>query len=350
MIYAEKTNAQENDFVDLLEKSRTLIIDLLTDKKNISPLDFETTVFEQMRQAAIGTAFEGTIKQTGAHAFPDVIANKYFGVEVKMTTSDHWTSTGNSVLESSRIEDVERIFIMFGKFGGTLNIRYRLYQECLPEISVTHSPRYRINMDLPLGKSIFDKIGIDYDTLRKDENYIQKIKNYYRKQLKEGEELWWIDQDDEEKSVSPIIKPYRNLGDEEKDNFVTEAMILFPEMFGTNATKYERAAAYLIAEYNAVSASLRDLFTAGGKEKIKIKGRIVSVPQVAYRLHTRAKAIEKKIQSMDQETIIFYWRCEKLEKDRLGQWKRLLNAKFAQTNTKVAASDIFDAGFYEKNE
>ena len=344
MIYVAKPNAKEKDFIALLEKSRKLLLVFLSDKKNISPTYFETIVFEQMREAAKGTTFEGTVKQTGTHAFPDIIANKYFGVEVKMTANDHWTSTGNSVLESSRIEDVERIYIVFGKFGGKLDIRYRLYQECLPEISVTHSPRYRINMNLPSGKSIFDKIGVDYDTLRNDPNPIQKIKDYYRSQLKEGEELWWIDQDGDDKAVSPIIKPFRGLSAKEKENFVVEAMILFPEMFGNSSTKFERAAAYLIAEYNAVSANLRDLFTAGGQIKLKVKGKNVVVPQLAYRLHIRAKAIEKKIKELDAKTLIYYWRSNKLESDRLKQWKKVLNDKFVLVKFGVKASDIFDAG------
>jgi len=344
MIYVAKPNAEEKDFIALLEKSRGLMLVFLSGKKNISPSYFEAIVFEQMCAAAKGTTFEGTVKQTGTHAFPDIIANKYFGIEVKMTLSDHWSSTGNSVLESSRIEDVERIYIMFGKFGGKLDIRYRLYQECLPEVSVTHSPRYRINMDLPQGKSIFDKIGIDYDVLRKDPDSIRKIKDYYRTLLKEGEELWWIDQDGGDKAVSPIIKPFRSLSDKEKEGFVVEAMILFPEMFGNSSTKFERAAAYLIAEYNAVSANLRDLFTAGGRVRLRVKGRSVLLPQLAYRLHSRAKAIEKKIQAIDAEKLTFYWRSDKLKKDRLNQWKKLLNDKFSLVKSGVKASDIFDAG------
>ena len=81
------------------------------------------------------------------------------------------------LLESLRVEDIERIYIVFGKFGGKFDVRYRLYQECLPEISVTHSPRYKINMELALGHSIFDKIGIEYDVLRKDPDSLKKIKN-----------------------------------------------------------------------------------------------------------------------------------------------------------------------------
>jgi len=344
MIYIAKPNIKEKDFIALLESSRMLMLGFMNGKKNISSTYFETIVYEQMCKASRGTLFEGKVKQTGTYAFPDIIANKYFGVEVKMTTNDHWTSTGNSVLESSRIEDVERIYIVFGKLGGNPDIRYRLYQECLPEISVTHSPRYRINMALPIGKSIFDKIGVDYDTLRKDANSIQRIKDYYRSKLKDGEELWWIDQDSEDKAVSPIIRPFRSLSEKERENFIIEAMILFPEMFGNSTTKFERAAAYLIAEYNAVSANLRDLFTAGGQVKLKIKGKNILVPQLAYRLHIRAKAIKNKIEIIDAKTLAYYWRSDKLEKDRLKKWKKFLNERFSLVKSKVKASDIFDAG------
>jgi hypothetical protein len=346
MIYTTKPNTKENDFLSLLENAKGLIFRTQTGKKPPSPSDFEGIVFEQMCKASKGTDFHDTIAQTSAHEFPDIVANRYFGVEVKMTLSDHWTSTGNSVLESLRIEDVERIYIFFGKFGGQLDIRYRLYQECLPEVSVTHSPRYRINMDLQKGKSIFDKMGIDYDLLRKDENAIKKIKDYYRRQLKDGEELWWIDQEQDKdgKFASPIIRPFRGLNREEKESFMTEAMILFPEMFGNNTTKFERAAAYLIAEYNAVSANLRDTFTAGGKVKLKIKNRHVVIPRITYALYLRAKVIKKQIMLVNHEKLKFYWRNNNIQKDVLGQWKKLINNKFALTQSDVSASDIFEAG------
>ena len=342
MIYIAKLNAEEKDFINLLEKSRKLTLNFLNGKKNISPTYFETIVFERMCKAAEGTSFDGTVKQTGIFAFPDIIANKYFGVEVKMTTNDHWTSTGNSVLESSRIENVERIYIVFGKLGGKLGIRYRLYQECLPEVSVTHSPRYRINMDLPIGKTIFDKIGVDYDTLRKSDNTINTVKNYYRAQLKDGEELWWIDPE-QDKIVSPVIKPFRGLSEKEKENFIVEAVILFPEMFGNSATKFERAAAYLITEYNAVSANLRDVFTAGGQMEIKIKRKKIIVPKIYYNMIIRAKAIKNKIDELPEDFLKHYWRIDKLSKNRLLFWKRLLNEK-SSDDLSVSASDIFESG------
>src|SRR5690606_30366820 len=70
-----------------------------------------------MSELAEGTNFEGTIVEWGGQKFPDIVANKYYGIEVKTTTKNHWKTTGNSVLESTRVDDVERIFMLFGKLG-----------------------------------------------------------------------------------------------------------------------------------------------------------------------------------------------------------------------------------------
>lgn len=343
MIYAEKKNANEDNFVALLEATKLSLVKKLQIDNNVSPLSFEELVCEKMCDGSAGTEFEGTIKQTSVHAFPDIVANGYFGVEVKVTVKDHWTSTGNSVMESSRIEDVERIYIMFGKLGGKADVRYRLYQECLPEISVTHSPRYKINMDLQTGKSIFDKMGVDYDTLRKSDDTIQQIKNYYRKQLKAGEELWWIDGEKEDGASSPVIRPLRSFEPKEKERFVVEAMILFPEMFGSSMTKFERAAAYLITEYNAVSANLRDTFTAGGQMKIKIKDSEKTVPKIFFHLFSKAKTIVDQIENLDEVTLLYYWRIDKIKGSKIEQWKQLLGEK-STNKLSCSASDIFDAG------
>ena len=342
MIYAEITTAREKDFIQLLEKSKELFFS--TAKKTPGPLEFEFQVYEKMSEAAKGTYFEGTIRQTNTHAFPDIIANKYFGVEVKMTQQNQWSSTGNSVLESLREKDVERIYIFFGKFGGKFDIKFRLYQECLPEVSVTHSPRYKINMDLPIGDSIFDKMGVDYDDLRTSPDTIQQIKEYYRKQLKEGEELWWIDQEGEDKSVSPIIKPFRNLESWEKENYIVEALVLFPEIFGNGNTKFERAAAYLIAEYNAVCPNLRDLFTAGGKVEIKINRKKIVAPKIAEALFINANSILRKIKEIDGGKLAYYWRMPEVPRDRVNAWKKLIDQKFSLVFDEALASEIFDSG------
>jgi len=346
MIYSEKKNAVEENFIELLEKSKIFLVSLLRKDKNISPLDFEGLVCEKMQEASIGTEFEGTIKQTGVHAFPDIVANGYFGVEVKITVKDQWTSTGNSVLETSRIEEVERIFIMFGKLGGQPDVRYRLYQECLPEISVTHSPRYKINMDLQSGKSIFDKMGVDYDELRTSGDTIQQIKSYYRKQLKDGEGLWWIDEESE--SSSPIIKQFRTLEPENKERFKVDCMILLPELFKSRAN-YERAATYMITEFGAVSTSLRDAFSAGGQQEVLVAREKKSVSQILSQLHDYAPKIASRINEIDEELLKFYWQVQSVEVDRIKQWKDLIDKDAVGGLGNELPSEVFQSGYEEIN-
>jgi hypothetical protein len=36
----------------------------------------------------------------------------------KTTTKNHWKTTGNSVLEGTRIDSVERIFMLFAKLAS----------------------------------------------------------------------------------------------------------------------------------------------------------------------------------------------------------------------------------------
>src|SRR3989344_136159 len=126
MIYVKKPDLKEKEFLDLLEKSRLLLLaSLKTLSEKVTPASFENLVFEKMVESSKGTRFEGLVDHTKDRVFPDILAGRYFGAEVKMTTNDHWTSTGNSILESSRVPDVQKIYIIFGKLGGKPSIRYR---------------------------------------------------------------------------------------------------------------------------------------------------------------------------------------------------------------------------------
>ena len=57
--------------------------------------------------------------------------------------------------------------MLFAKLASPIEFRCRPYEECLSEVVVTHSPRYLIDMNLAIGKTIFDKIKTPYNELRK---------------------------------------------------------------------------------------------------------------------------------------------------------------------------------------
>ena len=337
------------DFLNLLKKTRENCLKGLralgSKATKIQSSEMEELVFSSMKDAAKGTAFEGKISRGSLHAFPDITISDSFGVEVKMTIGDKWTSVGNSILESTRVKSVKEVFIFFAKLGGDIDIKYRAYQECLNDIAVTHSPRYTIDMSLASGASIFDKIGVEYNDLRNKPNPIKLIKDYYRKQLSEGDELWWIDQDT---SSAPIIKGFGNLTEEERERFVIESMILFPEIFGNSNLKFARPAAYLFTEFSALSSNLRDIFTAGGQVVVTIKGVKITMPKIVYKLLNRAKHINEAIGKMDVDKLSHYWRADKIKRLPIDQWKELLDKNSVWGNGKLKILDIFDFGLDAK--
>lgn len=241
----------------------------------------EDDVKAALDECAKGTRFENTIEKISGQKFPDIIAAKYYGVEVKSTKENHWTSTGSSILESSRISDVERIFLTFRKLGGTpIEFLSRPYEECLCGIAVTHMPRYLIDMRLKQGETIFDKIGTPYDELRLLDNPIAPVSKYYRSKLKPGESLWWAG-DAADETVSATIRLWSQIPIEEKKRYTVYGCVNFPEVFGGN---YDRYALWLTSQ-GVVDPHIRDQFSAGGQEPMLLSdGTIVKFPGVYRRV------------------------------------------------------------------
>lgn len=241
----------------------------------------EDDVKAALDECAKGTPFENTIEKISGQRFPDIIAAKYYGVEVKSTKDDHWTSTGSSILETTRVSDVERIYMTFGKLGGNpVQFLSKPYEECLYGIAVTHMPRYLINMQLKKGETIFDKIGIPYDELRQLDNPIAPVSKYYRSQLKPGESLWWAG-DSGDETVSATIRLWRNVPYEEKRRYTTYGCLNYPEIFGGD---YDRYALWLTSQ-GVVDSHIRDQFSAGGKEPMLMSdGEIIKFPGVYRRV------------------------------------------------------------------
>lgn len=63
-------------------------------KKYLSLLGnkLEDVVADVMTENANGTTFENSIELISGQKFPDIIANKFYGVEVKTTSKNHWTT------------------------------------------------------------------------------------------------------------------------------------------------------------------------------------------------------------------------------------------------------------------
>jgi len=274
----------EIEFTNLLTKAQKILEvkwDSKRDVSTISPDEFEKQVADALEEAAQGTDFENTIKLVTGHRFPDISVMDYYGVEVKSTKSNHWKTLGNSVLESTRIKEIETIYIFFAQLLENPRLKFRKYQDCLSEVQITHSPRYMIDMELPPRQSIFDKIGIDYDILRVKERPISLFIDYYKRVLGKDTSVWWINNDGTEKAVRLQISFWSDLPSEEKCNLMGYLLFLFPEVFSERCTtKYKRPIIWLVKNHSIVSACMRDDFSAGGRIKLDIGGQKISCPQI----------------------------------------------------------------------
>lgn len=283
----------------------------------------EPFVKDVLEQKAKGTSFESSIELISGQKFPDIIAKKFYGVEVKSTTQNHWKTTGNSVLESTRVDGVERIFMLFGKLSDPIEFKCRPYEECLSEVVVTHSPRYLIDMDLESGQTIFDKIEIPYDTLRNEDNPIRPIVEYYRQFLKDGDDIWWLDSN---KTSNIVIRYWSNLSADDRELLILKAMIFFPEVFGNSTTKYKRIPVWLASNESVVCSNVRDLFTAGGRDNVIVDGKLYKdLPRIFVNLFSNIQIIKEIILETDVEEINHFWEIDTTNDTKLNDWAGLVD-------------------------
>ena len=278
----------------------------------------EDDVVEALTEAAKGTPFDGTIQKISGQRFPDIIAARYYGIEVKSTKENHWTSTGSSILETTKLPDVKRIYMTFGKLGGNpIEFTSKPYEECLYGIAVTHMPRYLINMRLQYGESIFDKMGIQYSELSQMDNPIPTVANYYKKQLKKGESLWWAGEAIDE-NVSPTLKLWETLSKGEQGAYIAYGYVNYPEIMHSNYGNF----AIWLSKRGVVHYHLRDSFSASGRVVMrtiygeKVFSRIYSNIEdykeyIIQRLKLKHMDVFDEENEVNRETLVkrlFYWK------------------------------------------
>lgn len=352
MIISANSEPNRKEFDILLNSTLDeLNIQAVKSSKLISTLKgnkLEPYIGDVMSELAVGTVFENSIEVIGGQKFPDIVARKFYGIEVKTTTQNHWKTTGNSVLESTRVNDVERIFMLFAKLSNPIEFRCRPYEECLSEVVVTHSPRYLIDMNLPTGNTIFDKMNTSYDTLRKKDNPLGYVVEHYKSKLKAGEQLWWIDSN----NMSNLsIKMWKNIDKEKKAEIIIKIMVYFTEIFGNNnKRKFERIPAWLVAREGIVTSNVRDLFSSGGKGKIVIGTKTYeNIPRIFLNLFDNLGFVVETLIQTSSIELSEYWGIKTTETKKISDWielvsehsKRITDAKhlnIKQILTEIIAS------------
>lgn len=308
--------------------------------KSCSGTKMEPVALDALRKVAPQTPFRPEeIRLVAGAKFPDIQAEKYYGVEVKTTASNSWKSVGSSIVESTRIEDVSMIYMLFAKLGGEFaEFKCKPYEQCLDNISLTHQPRYQIDMELVEKgeQNIFQKMKVDYNTFRimKENDKIQKVRQYFRSTEKSGREMaWWIGEEASEKSVPMTIRFLNDLSLEEKREMTIRMFILFPELFSNHGNiKYKRASLWLCSRQSLICSNIRDFFTAGGK--VTTMGNLrfdQPVPQVLKKLHDCKDDILALLQHPDEalvDDISELWTLECNPKYYVDCWKSMMQREF----------------------
>ncbi|MBQ9666500.1 MAG: hypothetical protein IJV33_08505 [Bacteroidaceae bacterium] len=303
----------------------------------------EGVVLDKMRSFA--STFDispNDIRPTLKQHFPDILFGNRFGVEVKSTKEHSWVSTGSSIVESLREEQVKKVYLLFGRLSfPDIDFRCKPYEECLYDISVTHSPRYLINMDLKnCSQTIFGKMQVNYDTFRESGNQIELVREYYREKFrasgKKGEMPWWIGSDSNLSTApfpalqqSESIRMWDIIDRPTQEWLKACAYILFPEILGNDNTKYQNLALWLCSRYSIISSSLRDKFSAGGRGNIYIDGTLkwTNKPKVICNLLVQMDTIRNvfKNHSYPYEDIRYCSNYFRPNVDLFESWKQSMN-------------------------
>ena len=294
---------------------------------------------------AENTPFANTIHKASGQKFPDIVAGKYYGVEVKSSKDDKWTTIGGSVNESTRIEDVERIFLTFGKLQNPIEFKTKRYEDCLSGIAVTHYPRYKVDMNLLEGETIFEKMNTSYDELRHTNDPVGSIIKYYKSKLRGGERLWWAAAEEAIDVSEFTIRLADTLTPMEKKQFTVYGMAYFPEIFGNSKKKYKEFALWMAAERRVVSTSTRDFFSSEGRFTITTDSEtFYDMPQIIVRAAKMIDDIRSAILEASEDVLVRNWRVGDILNDRITQWIDLVaghSEKFGDYPSKEVLKAIF---------
>lgn len=288
--------------------------------------EFERVIREQINDLG---GFDGKLvnPEPKAQEFPD-IPMPPFGIEVKFTENDTWRSIANSVSEGSRNEDVIDIYVVYGKIGGVPEVRWGKYEDVVMHVRTSHVPRFEIEMGTT--ESLFRKFGISYGEFQKlpMHDKMTHVRAYARNRLKEGERLWWLeDQSEEEKgndshTLPLAAKLYTNLQQDEKRKLRAEGALVSPRIVASSRSKnkYNDVVLYILTRYGVLCHQARDMFSAGSvaMRANDERGGIYTMRA----LQDIEAEMRRAAAEMPDEVFVEYWGMSCAPQDRLTEWLR----------------------------
>jgi len=186
---------------------------------------------------------------------------------VKFSVKDTWRCIANSIFESTRNKEVKYVYVLFGKMGGEPDVDWDTYEACVMHVRTSHVPRFEV--EIGAEESLFRKIDVPYSEfcLLSMPDKMAYIRQYARGRLKDGDRLWWLEDNPEEQShsLSLEVKLYMNLTQGEKRKLRSEAALLCPQIVKPSRAKhkYDDVALYALTYRGILCSQVRDLFSAG---------------------------------------------------------------------------------------
>lgn len=283
--------------------------------------------FEQRARTALSELAKTkgiAVSPSDPQKFPDIVAGD-FGVEVKVTNKDTWRSVANSVFEGTRDIGVRHIYVLFGKMGGTPEVKWGRYEDCVMHVRTSHVPRFEV--EIGVKESLFSKFGISYQDFCKlsEHEKMEYIREYARGRRKPGERLWWLEdkpEKEQEHSFDLQVRLYMNLSQPEKRQLRAEAALLCPQIVAPSRTgpkqrKYTDATLYMLTYRGVLAPQTRDLFSAGS-----VAGPARGGNYVARALHDIELEMTKAAEELEDALFVEYWGKSVAPKDRIKEWLR----------------------------
>lgn len=257
--------ANQREFEDILDRACQSLTRIAQTRPFATAGEFERRVRKELQPVVHDRWGIAIDLDPPDQAFPDIAAGP-FGVEVKLTQADSWRTVANSVQETSRVNTVRKIYLVFGKMGGVPEVRWSDYGASVVHVRTSHVPRFEV--DVTATRSLFDGLGITYEAFRKlsMEQKMRYIRTYARSRLKKGERLWWLEDSPDPEHTLPIqARLYTTLDKQEKNRVRAEAALLCPQIVQGSAArhKYDDAVLFLLTYHGILTHQARDLFSAG---------------------------------------------------------------------------------------
>ena len=310
-----------NSFEDIL----TALCEQLREESQIKKFSSSSQFELRVRECLSGLICDWDLQvdfSPHPHIFPDIVLGEV-GIEVKFTEKNTWRSVANSVFESTKSPAVKQVYVVFGKMGETPDVKWAKYEDCVMHVRTSHVPRFEL--EIGASQSLFEKIGISYEEFVKLDNQskMRHIRDYARSRLKQGERLWWLDDDEASLGHSLPIQArlYSTLEPSEKRMLRAEAAILCPQIVKPSRSKhkYDDVTLYLLTCHGVLCPQARDLFSAGS-----VALRADATRGGNYILRA-LQDIENEMQiaatSLDDVLFLEYWGTSVPKKNmRIAEW------------------------------